>query len=170
MKTYQRLLVLATLVVAEIICAQPAPNTDGTGPGRGGPHRSGPGGPGRFHPVLRALDADQDREISATEIANAAAALLTLDANRDGVVATAELRPPFPGRRPPPPAAGSDVSPRLQGRPHPVDPVMLALDANGDGELSAGEIAGAPASLKALDANGDGKLTRDELRPLPPVK
>lgn len=45
---------------------------------------------------------------------------------------------------------------------------MLALDANGDGTLSAAEIANAPASLAALDTNKDGKLTFDELRPLPP--
>jgi hypothetical protein len=51
-----------------------------------------------------------------------------------------------------------------------VDPVMLALDANGDGSLAMAEIANAAASLRALDANADGKLTRDELRPLPPGK
>ena len=49
-------------------------------------------------------------------------------------------------------------------------PVMLALDANNDGTLSAAEIANAPASLKALDANHDGGLSRDELQPLPPAK
>jgi len=42
---------------------------------------------------------------------------------------------------------------------------MIALDANGDGELSAEEIAAAPQALKKLDTSGDGKLTRDELRP-----
>jgi hypothetical protein len=49
-------------------------------------------------------------------------------------------------------------------------PLMLALDANSDGDLSAAEISNAPASLLALDANKDGKLTRDELRPLPPTE
>ena len=38
----------------------------------------------------------------------------------------------------------------------------MKLDADGDGRLSAAEIANAPAVLKALDANGDGKLSREE--------
>jgi len=46
-------------------------------------------------------------------------------------------------------------------------PVLAALDANHDGEISAREIDGADAALKTLDANGDGKLTEDEVRPDP---
>ena len=45
------------------------------------------------------------------------------------------------------------------------NPVILALDTNRDGELSASEIANAAASLKTLDKNGDGNLSRDEMRP-----
>lgn len=44
-------------------------------------------------------------------------------------------------------------------------PVMAALDADGDGVISAEEINNAPAALRKLDKNGDGKLTEDELRP-----
>lgn len=44
-------------------------------------------------------------------------------------------------------------------------PLMIALDANGDGVISAEEINNAPAALRKLDKNGDGKLTEDELRP-----
>jgi predicted O-methyltransferase YrrM len=47
----------------------------------------------------------------------------------------------------------------------PRIPVMTAIDANGDGELSAEEIAKAAQSLKKLDKNGDGTLSREELRP-----
>ena len=50
----------------------------------------------------------------------------------------------------------------------PAMPVVTALDANGDGTISAEEMADAPAALKTLDANGDGKLTRDEFMPPPP--
>ncbi len=44
-------------------------------------------------------------------------------------------------------------------------PILAALDADGDNEISAAEIAGASAALKKLDRNTDGKLTTDELRP-----
>jgi hypothetical protein len=45
---------------------------------------------------------------------------------------------------------------------------MKALDTDGDGELSAAEIANASKALLTLDKNGDGKLTPDELMPTPP--
>ncbi len=47
------------------------------------------------------------------------------------------------------------------GQP-PKLPLLTALDADGDGEISAAEISNAAAALKKLDKNGDGKLTRDE--------
>jgi len=47
----------------------------------------------------------------------------------------------------------------------PAHPLMIALDTDKDGELSATEIENAAAALKSLDADGDGKLGREELRP-----
>jgi hypothetical protein len=47
----------------------------------------------------------------------------------------------------------------------PGNPIIAALDANGDGTIDATEISNAPAALRKLDKNGDGKLTREELRP-----
>jgi len=44
-------------------------------------------------------------------------------------------------------------------------PVLLALDEDGDGEISNDEIEKAEEVLVKLDKNGDGKLTGDELRP-----
>jgi len=44
-------------------------------------------------------------------------------------------------------------------------PLMLALDTDRDGEISAEEIKNAVAALKKLDRNGDGRLSREELRP-----
>lgn len=44
-------------------------------------------------------------------------------------------------------------------------PALMALDTDGDKELSAAEIDAAVAVLTALDQNEDGKLVEDELRP-----
>lgn len=44
-------------------------------------------------------------------------------------------------------------------------PLITALDADGDGEISEKEIEGATKALKALDKNGDDKITSDEIRP-----
>jgi Ca2+-binding EF-hand superfamily protein len=46
-----------------------------------------------------------------------------------------------------------------------MNPVLAALDTNGDGSISTEEINNAPAALKQLDKNGDGKITEDEVRP-----
>lgn len=122
------------------------------------PGRHGPGRPPE--PLLIALDTNHDGVISAGEIANAAASLKALDQNGDGKLTRDEICPPRPADAPPPPPDAEAHRPK--------SPLLLALDADGNGELSAQEIANAPASLAALDANHDGQLTRDELRPLPP--
>jgi EF hand len=44
-------------------------------------------------------------------------------------------------------------------------PIMMALDADQDGTISANEIDLAVVALKKLDKNKDGKLTMDELMP-----
>jgi len=61
--------------------------------------------PGRpMSPIVAALDANKDGVIDASEIANAVAALKTLDKNGDGKLTQDEFRPPFgergPGRGP----------------------------------------------------------------------
>ena len=63
--------------------------------GRGGE----PGRPpaGRPSPVIEALDTDHDGIISAEELKNASASLLTLDKNKDGQLTEDEYRPQRPG-------------------------------------------------------------------------
>ncbi len=57
---------------------------------------------------------------------------------------------------------------RAQGGGGPQPRLVLqVLDLDGDGMLSATEIAAAPKSLLKLDANGDGQLTFDELTERP---
>jgi Ca2+-binding EF-hand superfamily protein len=113
-------------------------------------------------PVLRILDADGDHIISAAEIANAPAALSSLDRNHDGKLSPEECGQTF---------GDSPVYAQVQERARlefmRFHPVLAALDANHDGEISASEIQNAAASLKTLDKNGDGKLTQDEALPDP---
>ncbi|HVW11673.1 MAG TPA: hypothetical protein VHC90_23985 [Bryobacteraceae bacterium] len=70
------------------------------GEGRGGEGRGeGRGrGSGAFDVAFNALDADHDGEISSAEIANAPAALKTLDRNGDGQITNDEVMPQFGGR------------------------------------------------------------------------
>jgi hypothetical protein len=61
-------------------------------------------------------------------------------------------------------ASAQDAKPAAGAEKKPGNPLFAALDANGDGELDATEIANAPAALRKLDKNGDGRLTRAEVR------
>ena len=78
-----------------------------------------------------------------------------------------------PGDRPPgdrPPGGDRQGAPRDGGRGEPgrppmPNPLVAALDKNGDHEISAEELQEATASLLTLDKNKDGKLTDDEMRP-----
>jgi hypothetical protein len=155
---------------AAFAVAQTTPAT----PPAGGPRHGGPGhGPGG-HPIVRVLDTDKDGTLSAAELAAAATGLLTLDTNSDGALSAEEIHA-RPANAPTPPADAPARPANATGtppadRPHPTDPVMLALDADANGSLSAAEIANAPKSLAALDLNKDGKLTPDEYRPLPPER
>lgn len=78
-----------------------APPRRGERPPREG-SPGGPGGPGfggqrpMVSPLIAALDANRDGVIDEKEIENAAAALRTLDKNKDGKLTMDELRPPRP--------------------------------------------------------------------------
>ena len=69
----------------------------------------------------------------------------------------------FPGR--PGGAGGFGGPPGGPGGFMRMFPIMAALDADGNGEISTEEIKAAPAALKKLDKNNDGKLTDAELLP-----
>ena len=159
-KTYLRLGVALGLSAFISLAAQAQDGPSG-GPGR-------PGGPPRGHrhhppsPLIQVLDTNTNGVLEAAEIANASAALKSLDKNGDGKLTADELMPQLGGgtnqfglQRPP---AGK----------HPIPPLIAALDTNGDGELDDSEIANASAALLTLDTNGDGQLTPDELRPKGP--
>src|SRR4051794_14645540 len=117
----------------------------------------------RMHPLLRALDTNQDAVISSEELRQAPKVLASLDANKDGVITRDELRPA--GFRPEgrrgsegesaPPAA-SDLVSRL-----------MSFDANGDGKLTKSEV---PDRMQGLfdraDTDKDGVLNQSELTKL----
>lgn len=182
------MIALAVGLSAFNMVAQPKERPQG---GRPGPREGGPDGPGHkmmVPPLIVALDANKDGTISADEIANASAAIKSLDKNGDGAVQMEELRPKPPEgegkdgeRKGPPPGGqrpdGERKGPRPGGQGPdggkdfhpPIPPVIGALDANGDKTISADEIANASAALKKLDKNGDGALQKEETRPeLPP--
>ena len=51
------------------------------------------------------------------------------------------------------------------GGARPASPLMMALDVDKDGALSAEEIANATKMLQTLDSNGDGALEASEMAP-----
>lgn len=157
----KNLLTLTVIALGAATLVASAQDNSNDGPPAGGP--GGPGGPGMHRhpplPLIKALDANHDGIIDSNEIANASAALKTLDKNGDGQLTTDEYLPPLP----------TDAPADAPRPPHPL--IVKALDANGDGVIDATEIANAPAALATLDKNGDGQLTRDEFmgkRPHPP--
>lgn len=58
-----------------------------------------------------------------------------------------------------------NASNRPPDRDRFIPPIMVALDANGDGTVDSDELAKAAASLRSLDRNGDGRLSREEYQP-----
>lgn len=125
---HSKVLFLA-LALAGSALTLPAQDTGGSNPGDAPPPQEGPppgprgpGGPGGHHrhhppppPVMMVLDANHDGIIDEQEIANASAALKTLDKNGDGKLTPDELRPPLPppGERPP----GEPGEPRFHRPP-----------------------------------------------------
>ena len=94
----------------------PPEGAPGTDP-QGAPHHP-------VSPLMAALDVNQDGELDATEIANAAAALKTLDLNGDGQLTLEELRPAGPEGAPGAGGHSGTRPPRAEGTrgPRPAPP------------------------------------------------
>jgi len=154
----------------------------GGGFGRRGGGRGGPGGQRRgggggrmaemmaMMPVMKALDADGNGEISAAEISNASKMLATLDKDGDGILKSEELMPDFsqmgggrggpgggPGGRGGPGGGPGGDRPSLADR-------LPEMDTNKDGKLSKDE---APEWMQgrfgSFDTDGDGFATKGEI-------
>ena len=114
-------------------------------------------------PVLGALDTDQDLIISPWEIAAAPAALRRLDKNHDGKLSAEECG--FSLSADPEAVFDPEFVKHARLDFMRANPVLAALDANHDGEISEVEIVTSPAALKRLDKNGDGSLPPEEVLP-----
>ena len=160
---------------------QGGPGFGGRGQGgRGQENRGGRGGMMSFLPVLIALDANKDGEISASEINNAAAALKTLDKNGDGKLTADEIQPQFGGRggssreRGPggDSASGGPQRGFPQGGPDgggAMNPAtrLMGMDKNKDGKISKDELPERMQPIMSrLDRDEDGFLTKEELQSL----
>ena len=140
----------------------------------GGPRRT----PQEAAAAFMTLDADEDGRLGSEELPSQFRSLLTrADADGNGAASEAEIlalltaEAAGPGDDEQPAAeqrAGESSEAADDGEPRrPGSPLMVALDADGDGTVSDPEIASAAQALSSLDANGDGRLTLDELRPAP---
>ena len=118
------------------------------------PPEAGDGlGPLRGLPAFGALDTDEDGAISPGEIDAAAESLASLDADGDGGLSVAELRP----RR-----GGSIGGPART--PQEATAAFLAMDTDGDGALAGAELGSQFRSLLArADADGDGAASEAEV-------
>ena len=109
-------------------------------------------------PVLSTLDKDQNKEISAEELAVAPTELLKLDKNQDGKLSEDEVTAGSGGRD------GQTGGQRRRRGPGIMRMMkaLSALDADESGTIEEAEIKNAAVALKKLDENRDGKLTDDE--------
>ena len=150
---------------------RPAPRGGGPGRGRGGgvgeQPPAAPPTPEDLAAMLMAFDSDKDGKLKKGEVPERIQGVFErADEDKDGVLTPDEIKKAA-AAQPQPTAAGrgGPGGPGGPGRGGPPrgDPLLAALDRDGDGALSADEIAASPGSLRRLDANGDGLLTMEEV-------
>ncbi len=146
------------------------------------PHSKGPGTKKYTYTIYALSDSPQvtvppsevtrDVLLSAMENSILASAELNVLYTREGAAEQGNRRPRPRGasEQPRGPQQGGQrrgPEPRDQqrGSAPPLSLVMRVLDANGDGELSADEMANVSVALLKLDTNGDGTISREEQRP-----
>ena len=152
----------------------PAPPAGRGGRGRGGSGvgdepPAAPPSPDDMAAALMAFDANKDGKLTRKEVPERMQGVFArADANHDDVLTADELKAAAAAQPQPTamrPGAGPEGRRGEGGREGgpPRDILFTALDQDGDGTLSATEIAAAPSSLRKLDTNGDGALSAGEL-------
>jgi Ca2+-binding EF-hand superfamily protein len=128
--------------------------------------------------TLMAFDANGDGKLSKSELPERFRGIFDRgDENKDGFLTPEEIRKmataqaaasggaggrgPEGGRG----EGGRGEGPRGNMNFIRMDPVLAAVDTNGDGIISADEIRDSSAALRRLDKDGDGRVTRDEAMP-----
>jgi Ca2+-binding EF-hand superfamily protein len=161
----------------EVRLAMPQGRGGPGGPGRGGPGRGGEKSEGETQAAmveetvktLMAFDANGDGKLSRSELPERFQGLFDRgDTNKDGFLTPDEIRKMAAAQAAPPDGRGGrggGEGPRREMNFIRMDPVLAAVDANGDGIISAEEIKNSPSALRKLDKDGDGKLTREEVTP-----
>jgi Ca2+-binding EF-hand superfamily protein len=129
--------------------------------------------------TLMAFDANGDGKLSRSELPERFQGIFDRgDENHDGFLTPDEIRKVATAQAAPPESAGPGRGGREGGREGGrgeggrgptnfirMDPVLAAIDTDGDGVLSPEEIRKSPAAIRKLDKDGDGNVTRAEAMP-----
>lgn len=158
----------ARLAGDELRPAGRGPRTSGRDAFADGDSPAAPGGPPEASQddlvgMLMAFDEDGDGRLTEPEVPERLRGLFDrADANDDGRLTVDEISTSAAAT---PDPAGAGRGGR-GGRARGVgDPILSAIDTDGDGSLSDAEMVAAGQSLLTLDRNADGRLTAGETAP-----